>query len=80
MFDLYFKRGCTKFTLKDYLGAKSDFSKAVAIDGEIGAVFYNRGMANLELGLIDQACVDWSKAGELGFAEAYDSIKEYCNK
>jgi len=23
--------------------------------------------------------MDWSKAGELGYSEAYDLIREYCN-
>jgi len=32
----------------------------------------------LELGDKNGACLDWSKAGELGYIEAYDAIKEYC--
>ena len=24
------------------------------------------------------ACLDWSKAGELGYTHAYDLIKEHC--
>ena len=28
----------------------------------------------------EQACKDWSRAGELGDKEAYDFIKKYCNK
>jgi hypothetical protein len=28
----------------------------------------------------EQACKDWSRAGELGDKEAYDYIKQYCNK
>ena len=27
----------------------------------------------------DGACLDWSKAGELGDAGAFDLIKKYCN-
>lgn len=27
-----------------------------------------------------QACKDWSRAGELGDENAYDYIKQYCNK
>ena len=26
------------------------------------------------------ACLDYSKAGELGYEQAYDFIKEYCNE
>ena len=32
----------------------------------------------MELGDKNGACLDWSKAGELGYIEAYDAIKEYC--
>ena len=28
----------------------------------------------------EQACKDWSRAGELGDKDAYDYIKQYCNK
>ena len=42
-------------------------------------VYINRGLAKLGLGQKDSGCLDFSKAGELGYSEAYQSIKEYCN-
>lgn len=39
----------------------------------------NRGKAKYNLRDIDGACLDWSKAGELGRSDAYDVIKKKCN-
>jgi hypothetical protein len=41
--------------------------------------YFNRGTSNYYLGNKKQACIDWSKAGELGFTDAYDLIKKFCN-
>jgi hypothetical protein len=30
------------------------------------------------MGNKDDACLDFSKAGELGYKQAYDSIKNFC--
>ena len=27
----------------------------------------------------NNACIDWSEVGELGYSKAYDKIKQYCN-
>jgi len=41
--------------------------------------YYGRGLAKIRLGQKDDGCLDLSKAGELGHAEAYEAIKENCN-
>jgi hypothetical protein len=41
--------------------------------------YYHRGLAKILSGQKDNGCLDLSKAGDLGLAEAYESIKEYCN-
>ena len=41
--------------------------------------YSNRGIAKLNLKDKNGACLDWSKAGELGYEEAYDMIKKNCN-
>ena len=38
------------------------------------------GVSKGSLGQLDSACLDFSKAGELGLGEAYDIIKEACNQ
>lgn len=42
-------------------------------------IYYWRGLARIELGQKDSGCLDLSKAGELGYGNAYDKIKELCN-
>jgi len=74
----YYNRGNTKYELKDYKGAIQDFSKAIELNPHAGA-YYNRGIAKIESGQKDNGCLDLSKAGELGYVEAYEAIKEYCN-
>jgi hypothetical protein len=41
--------------------------------------YYNRGSAKYNLNQKNSACLDWSKAGELGFSEAYDAIQRSCD-
>lgn len=42
-------------------------------------IFFNRGICYLEIDKINEACLDFSKAGELGIMDSYDIIREYCN-
>ncbi len=37
------------------------------------------GNSYLKLSKIDEACLSWSKAGELGDYKSYELIKKYCN-
>ena len=75
----YFNRGNAKYDLQDYIGAIQDYSKAIELDPSYFKAYYNRGITKYFLNDIDGACLDWSKAGELGYYDAYDRIKEYCN-
>ena len=38
-----------------------------------------RGIAKLKLNQKESACLDFSKAGELGDVDAYEAIKNFCN-
>ena len=75
----YRDRGAAKFDLKDYRGAIADYSKAIEINPNYAEAYGNRGIAMIKLGQKDSGCLDLSKAGELGYFDAYDVIKEYCN-
>jgi Flp pilus assembly protein TadD len=68
-----------KGNLKDYQGAILDFTKAIQLDSKDSGSYYNRGVAKSMLKQKASACLDYSKAGELGYADAYEAIKEYCN-
>jgi len=68
-----------KYELEDYSGAISDYTKAIEINPMYVDAYYRRGLTKLILGQKDSGCMDLSKAGELGYAKAYDAIKELCN-
>ena len=72
-------RGIFKYKIGDYLGAINDYSKAIELDPKFADAYYNRGLAKLGLSKKESGCLDLSKAGELGYAEAYEMIKKYCN-
>lgn len=75
----YNSRAFVKFALEDYRGAIADYDKVLQISPKFSEAFYYRGVSKLFLGLKDSGCLDLSKAGELGYEHAYDSIKEFCN-
>lgn len=78
VYHYYNNRGLTKSHLEDYRGAIQDYNKAIELSPNYAGAYYNRGIAKYNLVDINGACLDWSKAGELGFAQAYNLIKEYC--
>ena len=55
-----------------------DYNKAFGLNPDDAIAYYNRGIAKAELKDLDGACLDWSKAGELGLSGAYDLIKQIC--
>jgi tetratricopeptide (TPR) repeat protein len=73
----YFARGVSKGMLKDYVGAIADFTMVISYM-PTNQAYYGRGVANLALNKKNSACLDFSKAGELGNKDAYDYIKKYC--
>jgi|GEM_PF-2095065 len=74
----YYSRACVKFILKDYKGAIDDITKVIQIDPESAEAYYKRSLLEIKIGQKDNGCKGLSKAGELGYAKAYDAIKEYC--
>jgi tetratricopeptide (TPR) repeat protein len=76
----YDTRAEIKFNLNDYNGCITDADIALSIDSKIANVYFLKGRASYRLGKKQDACKFWSKAGELGKAEAYEYITKYCNK
>lgn len=75
----YLEKGAIKHNNKnDYLGAIAEYSKAIEVDSKYALAYYNRAFSKLKLKQISNACLDFSKAGELGYFMAYDAIKVYC--
>jgi len=71
--------GDLRAKINDYQGAIIDYSKAIEINPNDTSALCNRGYAKIKLGKKESACLDFSKAGELGHKYAYEMIKKYCN-
>lgn len=56
------------------------YNRAVELFPFFGDAYYNRGLVLIYLKDKEKGCIDLSKAGELGVAEAYGVIKKYCLK
>jgi hypothetical protein len=59
--------------------ALEDFNFAVDFEPEMATNYAMRALIKYSLNDKNGACLDWSKAGELGYEKAYDEIKEKCN-
>jgi len=74
-----YNSGYAKAELQDYRGAIQDHNKAIELNPNDADAYFGRGLAKILSGQKDDGCLDLSKAGELGYAEAYEAIKESCN-
>ena len=63
----------------NYRGAIDDFSKAIEINPKDSKAYSMRGIAKYKINDKNGACLDWSKAGELGEDNAYNIIRKFCN-
>ena len=72
-------RGKSYGSIEQIDKALADYNKAIELDPNYASAYLNRGNAKLLLNQKDSACLDFSKAGELGNESAYESIKENCN-
>ncbi len=71
----YLNRALAKNKLDDYESAISDFDIAIQLSPKDGVGYFGRGLSNFAIGDKDAARTDWTKAGDLGFTQAYDMIK-----
>jgi tetratricopeptide (TPR) repeat protein len=75
----YEARANAKLGLKDFEGAKNDFTESLKINAESNNCYFLRAYCELSLENKENACLDLSKAGELGHPRAYEMIEKYCN-
>lgn len=78
-YEVFYYSGLVKANLKDFRGAIKDYDKTIELNPNHTSTYYRRGLVKIILQQIDSGCLDLSKAGELGYGEAYEAIKEYCN-
>jgi tetratricopeptide (TPR) repeat protein len=68
-----------KTKLNDTLGAYNNYSKIIQIDSTSAKGYYLLGKSEIALKEYDKACSNFKKAGDLGYFDAYEMIKKYCD-
>lgn len=76
----YYNLGNLFCLSEDMLTAISQYTKALDLYPYIPEAYYNRGLVLIFLKDKEKGCLDMSKAGELGIADAYSVIKKYCTE
>lgn len=71
----WYDKGCLLYSQRDYSQAAECFTKAIEIDSEFGAAYFNRGLCHLSIGKKNDAFTDLSRAGELGILPSYNILK-----
>ena len=77
---IYFNLGnlyCLSSRLVDAIGS---YDKALSIYPYMADAYFNRGLILIYLKDKEKGCIDLSRAGELGIADAYSIIARYCDK
>lgn len=67
--------GLIRFQQRNYQGAADIFSHCISVDPGMAIAYFNRGLANARLEKKDQACEDFQRAFELGYAAAATQMK-----
>lgn len=77
--EAYINRGRIKHNkFDDDRGAITDYTKAIEIDPKNANTYFYRGNAYRNLKEFKKACLDWTKASELGNMDAKSSLSRHC--
>lgn len=68
----------TRTKVNDFSGAVGNYNSIIRLDSTLARAYYLRGIAEITLKENNKACEDFKKAGELGYFDAYEMIKKYC--
>lgn len=77
--DLVFDRAEAYISLKYFPQAIKDLDRVVKMRPSDPSALNARATVKLQAGDLDGACLDWSRAGELGDINAYGLIRKHCN-
>jgi tetratricopeptide (TPR) repeat protein len=75
----HFSRGLVRSSEGLQKEALVDMDNAITLNEFYKEAFYVRGLIYQALSNTDKGCLDLSRAGELGYIQAYDVIKNLCN-
>ncbi|MDD7531873.1 MAG: tetratricopeptide repeat protein [Candidatus Cryptobacteroides sp.] len=77
---LYFNLGNLHCLSSEHLASIENYTRAISLFPYMGDAYFNRGLVLIYLKDKEKGCIDLSRAGELGVAEAYAVIKKYCEE
>ena len=77
--ELIFDRAEANINLKYFKEAIKDLDRVVKATPMDPQAYNARATVKLQAGDTDGACLDWSRAGELGDINAYTLIRKHCN-
>lgn len=63
-----------------FVESVASYTEAIRLYPYMGDAFYNRGLVLIYLKDKEKGCIDLSRAGELGVADAYSVISKYCEE
>jgi aminopeptidase N len=76
--DSIWKEGLNNFRIENYHGVINNLNEFLKINPGNSVAIYNRGLARIKLGDIDNACMDFLSAKSTGFRKNNKFIKYYC--
>ena len=68
-----------KTKLSDSREAYNNYNRIIKIDSTSAKAYFLRATCEIALEEYDKACKDFKKAGDLGYFDAYEMIKKYCD-
>jgi tetratricopeptide (TPR) repeat protein len=74
----YDSRADVKYAQNNIKGCIEDCLKTISINSKCSNSYLLLGKSYQKQGQLENACKQWSKAGELGQAQAYELIRQYC--
>ena len=77
---LYFDLGNLLCLSSQMVGSIDSYDKAISLFPGYGDAYFNRGLVLIYLKDKEKGCIDLSRAGELGVADAYGVISKYCEE
>ena len=68
---LYFNLGNLECLSSQFVSAMENYDFAIKLYPDMGDAYFNRGLVLIYLKDNEKGCIDLSRAGELGVADAY---------
>lgn len=77
---IYFNLGNLHCLGGEHILALEQYDRALALYPYMADAYFNRGLVLIYLKDREKGCIDLSRSGELGIADAYGVIKKYCEQ